>query len=76
VAYLHHARTVEAQKQPLLSNTRTQQWNNGVMQPSSRQRLGKHVPTRKNRNCVSVDECNSSSLGSSRRPNDGWVAIK
>jgi hypothetical protein len=43
VAYMHHARTVEPQKQPLLSNTRTQQWNNGVMQPASRQRLGKHT---------------------------------
>jgi hypothetical protein len=26
-----------------LSNTRTQQWNNGVMQPSSRQWRGKHT---------------------------------
>jgi hypothetical protein len=43
VAYLLHARTAEQQKQPFLSNTRTQKWNNGVMQPASRQRLGKHT---------------------------------
>jgi hypothetical protein len=28
VAYLLRARTAEPQKQPFLSNTRTQQWNN------------------------------------------------
>jgi hypothetical protein len=44
VAYLRHARTVELQKQPLLNNTRTQQYNSGVMQSLSRQRLDKHVP--------------------------------
>jgi hypothetical protein len=43
LAYLLHARTVEPPKQLFLSNTRKQQWNNGVMQPSSRQRLGKHI---------------------------------
>jgi hypothetical protein len=43
VAYLLHARTVEPQKQPLLSNTRMQQKNNGVMQTASRQRLCKHT---------------------------------
>jgi hypothetical protein len=43
VAYLLHARTVEPQKQPLLSNTCMQQQNNGVMQPVSRQQLGKHT---------------------------------
>jgi hypothetical protein len=43
VAYLLHARTAVPQKQPLLSNTNTQQWNNRVMQPISRQRLGKHM---------------------------------
>jgi hypothetical protein len=53
---LPHASTVESQKQPLLSNTRTQQWNNGVMQPVSRQQLCKHVSTRNNGNCVSVDK--------------------
>jgi hypothetical protein len=42
VAYLLHARTVEPQKQPSLSNTRTQQSNTGVMQPASRQRFAKH----------------------------------
>jgi hypothetical protein len=45
VAYLPHTRTAEPQKRPFLSNTRTQQWNNGVMQPVSRQRLGKHTST-------------------------------
>jgi hypothetical protein len=40
-----HARTVEPEKQPLLCNTRTQQQNNGVVQPIYQQRLGKHVPT-------------------------------
>jgi short subunit fatty acids transporter len=43
VAYLLHARNVEPQKQPLLSNTRTQQQNNRVVQSVSRQRLGKHI---------------------------------
>jgi hypothetical protein len=43
VAYLLHARTVEPQKQPFISNTRTQQWNNGIMQPASRYRLAKHT---------------------------------
>jgi hypothetical protein len=58
VAYLLHARHVEPQKQPLLSNTRTQQYNDGVMQPVSRQRLGKHVPTRNNiGNCVYYVVC-------------------
>jgi hypothetical protein len=42
VAYLLHVRTVEPPKQPLLSNTRTQQENNGVMQSVSKQRLSKH----------------------------------
>jgi hypothetical protein len=70
VANLPHARTVEPQKKPLLSNTRTQQQNNGVMKPVSRQQLGKHVPTRNNGNCVSVDECYSSLLGSSQRVNE------
>jgi hypothetical protein len=32
VAYLLQARTVDTQKQPFLSNTRTQQWNSGAMQ--------------------------------------------
>jgi hypothetical protein len=44
VAYLHHVRTAEPQKQPLLSNTSTQQQNNGVMQSISGQRLDKHIP--------------------------------
>jgi hypothetical protein len=44
VAYLLHARTVEPLKQPLLSNTRKQQEQNGVMQPVSKQQLSKHVP--------------------------------
>jgi hypothetical protein len=58
VAYLLHARTVEPQKQPLLSNTRTQQYNKGVMQSVSRQRLGKHVPTRTNiGSCVFCVDC-------------------
>jgi hypothetical protein len=43
VKYLLRARTTEPQKQPFLSNTRMQEWNNGVMQPASRQRLGKHT---------------------------------
>jgi hypothetical protein len=43
VAYLLHARTVEPQKQPFLSNTCTQQSNNGVTQPASKQRLIKHT---------------------------------
>jgi hypothetical protein len=42
VAYLLHARTVEPKKK-FISNTPTQQWNNGVMQHASRQRLGKHT---------------------------------
>jgi hypothetical protein len=46
MAYLLHARTVEPQKQPLLSNTRTQQQSNEVKQTVSRQRLGKLVPTK------------------------------
>jgi hypothetical protein len=46
VPYLLHTRAVEPQKQPLLSSTRTEQENNGVMQPVSRQRLLKHFPTR------------------------------
>jgi hypothetical protein len=41
VEYLLHTRTVQLQKQPFLSNTRMQQWNNGIMQPASKQRLGK-----------------------------------
>jgi hypothetical protein len=58
LAYLLHARVTEAQKQPLLSNTRTQQKKNGVMQPVSRQRFGKHDPTRNNREgCVSYVVC-------------------
>jgi hypothetical protein len=43
VAYLPHVRTAEPQKQAFISKTRTQQKNKGVMQPSSRQRLGKHT---------------------------------
>jgi hypothetical protein len=43
VVYLLRARTVEPQKQLFLSNTHTQQWNKRVMQPTSRQRLGKHT---------------------------------
>jgi hypothetical protein len=43
VPYLLNARTVEPQKQPFLSNIRMQQWNNGVLQPASRQRLSKHT---------------------------------
>jgi hypothetical protein len=43
VAYLIHARTVELQKQPFLSNTYTQQWKNRVLQPASRQPLDKHA---------------------------------
>jgi hypothetical protein len=42
VACLLHAKTVEPQKRPFLNNTHTQQWNNGVVQHPSRQRLGKH----------------------------------
>jgi hypothetical protein len=45
VVYLLHARTVESQKQPLLSNTHTQQYTNSVMQSVSRQQLGKHIST-------------------------------
>jgi hypothetical protein len=44
MAYLLHAKTVEPQKQPLLSNTPTQQYNNGVVQSVSRQRPDKHIP--------------------------------
>jgi hypothetical protein len=40
------------------------------MQPVSRQRLGEHIPTRNNGNCVSVDECYSSLRGSSQRANE------
>jgi hypothetical protein len=43
VMYLLHARTVEPQKQPLLSNTCMQQYKSGVIQSISRQRLGKHI---------------------------------
>jgi hypothetical protein len=56
VVHLPHGRTAEPQKQPLLSNTRTQQQNNGVMRPVSRQRLGKQVLMRNSGNCFSVDE--------------------
>jgi hypothetical protein len=42
-----HARTVEPEKQPLLSNKRTQQENNGVMRTVSKQWLGKHALRRK-----------------------------
>jgi hypothetical protein len=38
VVYLLRARTVEPQKQPFLSNTRT---NNGT--PASSQQVGKHI---------------------------------
>jgi hypothetical protein len=74
VAYLPHARTVEPQKQPFLSNIRKQQYNNRVMQSVSRQQLCKHVQTRNNGNYVSVDKCYNSLLGSSRRANElaGW----
>jgi hypothetical protein len=41
VAYLPRAGRAEPQKQPFISNTSMQKWKNGVMQPSSRQRLGK-----------------------------------
>jgi hypothetical protein len=40
------------------------------MQPVSRQRLGKHIPTRNNGNRVWVDECYISLLGSSQRANE------
>jgi hypothetical protein len=40
---------------------------NGFAQSVARQRFDKHVPTRNNRNCVSVDECYSLLLGSSQR---------
>jgi hypothetical protein len=40
------------------------------MHPVSRQRLSKHVPTLNNGNCVSVDECYSLFLSSSRRANE------
>jgi hypothetical protein len=43
MAYLLHARTVETQKEPFLNNTLTQQWNDGITQPASGQRLGKHT---------------------------------
>jgi hypothetical protein len=43
VAYLLHARTARSPKQLLLSNTSTQQYNNGVMQSVSKQQLGKHI---------------------------------
>jgi hypothetical protein len=43
MVHLLHARTVEPQEQPLLSNTPSQQWNNGVMQPVCRKWLGKHT---------------------------------
>jgi hypothetical protein len=75
MAYLPHAGTVEPQKQLLLSNTRTQQQNNGVMQPVSRKRLRKHVPKRNNGNCVSVVECCSSLLGRSQSANELGAAI-
>jgi hypothetical protein len=41
VAYLLHARTVVPEKEPLLSNTRTQQKYNGFMQPVSKHQFGK-----------------------------------
>jgi hypothetical protein len=40
---------------------------NEFAQSIARQRLGKHVPTLDNGNCVSVDGCYSSLLGSSQR---------
>jgi hypothetical protein len=43
---------------------------NGFDQRIARQRLGKQVPTRNNGNCVSVDECYSSLLGSSQCANE------
>jgi hypothetical protein len=54
VAYLIHARTGEPQKQPLLSNTRTQQYNNGAMQSVSRQRPGKHISAYRHVLCTAV----------------------
>jgi hypothetical protein len=56
VTYVRHARTVEPEKQPLLNNTRTQQYNNGVMQSVSKQRLGKHAST-KERQCFLLGPC-------------------
>jgi hypothetical protein len=38
---------------------------NGSDQRIARQRLRKHIPTRNNKSCVSVDGCYSSLLGSS-----------
>jgi hypothetical protein len=43
MAYMLHARTAEPQQQLLLSKTSMQKWNNGIMQPSSSQRLDKHT---------------------------------
>jgi hypothetical protein len=43
---------------------------NGFGQIIARQRLSKHVRTRNNGNCVSVDECYCSLLGSSQRVNE------
>jgi hypothetical protein len=42
VAHLLRARTVEPQKQPLLRNTRMQQYENEVIKSVSRQRFSKH----------------------------------
>jgi hypothetical protein len=64
-AYLHlrrarmkyivaYARTAESQKQPLLSDTLTQHYNNGGMQPGSRQRLGKHISASRTVLCNAV----------------------
>jgi hypothetical protein len=39
-------------------------------QSIARHQLGKHFPTRNNGNCVLVDECYSSLLGSSQRANE------
>jgi hypothetical protein len=43
VANLLHARMAHPQKQLFLGNTCMHQWNNGVTEPASMQRLGKHT---------------------------------
>jgi hypothetical protein len=59
----------------VLSNTRTQQQNNGVMQPVYRQQLSKHVPTRNNGNCLSGRILELVARQQSARQWTRWVAI-
>jgi hypothetical protein len=54
LAYLLHGRTVEPQKLPLLSNTRTQQYNKGGLRYVTRQRLCKHISAYRTMLCNAV----------------------